>query len=977
MEPSPSRTTSPRGVRGPRAPPERKLPRSFGSVSDIGRVARMNASSTPPAAPDTSTSFQTDSDIESSNLELPDNLRELRLHALERNNNPISDQTTSHPENPATDTFETSSDPGAPSALEDHTNLTSPRPLPALSIALPLPGLRPNRRNAPVASPRRSVTEPMPPHGTGINGDDEHEERENGDTLSPLPPTQLASESRGAEDEAEADANTQPDARPADHATLPETHIREAPAQGPPINDTSTITPSRPSAIDRAEAQLTMGPSRLPSTSPAAQRSRRRESRRRSSILQSNRRDPVLAALSSQTGAGPGTLLPSLYGYFSNEPAPSSLRPAAVAYGANVHGSFATVQGEGAISTSSGGMGRMNPGLTERILASGPSVSNLQPTDAKVMFSPGSESRIQSALVQETQIQPGSVSFPAGTISDLGPRAPEVRNAHVSQKFEQNSLLSLSWMIEDVRLLHEEITMGSKSSSGGHKSEAWNLQPLFGDERWRIELVRQRKTDLPTSPTPQRRASLHQKDYILTLKMTYLELMGLSFTAALPTHVMVGLRPAQRAVKQSQLVTHEFLWRDFFSFTFERNNDTLVFDRFPNLAQLMADAHVREYNAVDLVVQVGTGPSVLPAKDVHSNKEQGEMRMPFQTPGLVGLPPSLLQALSALVDDANTGDLMITVSEKGLEQHPSQELAESVGLTHFIQAWPAGMPMPFSEDGQLPPVFVRDRVLWAHSSILRERSEVFAAMIESNFSEGTLHDTHVHTGRSKDAWRRPYRMLRIPGADFVTMYWLLRYLYTDQVELLNTEDIQAVSLDDAWILGIESKSARPDWKWRSVEGLDEWDVDACYPMRQASKPILSEGYMSRDETRDAARRVNEFKPPNLSDPHPHPPMLPVPPASPLSLYRLAHRYHVTKLCDLITSHIISLLTPHNAINYLLLTALFEQLQQAIQNYISHHWQEVSRSEEFEYCCDQVSMGEWGPQAGRALASLMRKVSHVS
>jgi len=875
------------------------------------------------------------------------------------------------------DTYETSSEPGVPSASDGNTNLTSPRPLPALSIALPLPGLRNNRHDIHDASPRRSVTEPVRPPGSILDDEDEREERGNGDILSPLPQMQTETESREVINETEVEANAQPDPNPINQATLPEIQTDETQSQNTPSNDASAVTPSRPSSIEQAEAQLTSGPPRLPSTSPAAQRSRRRESRRRSSILQSNRRDPVLAALSAQTGAGPGTLLPSLYGYFSNEPAPSSLRPAAVAYGANAHGSFATVQGEGAISTSSGGMSRMNPGLTERILASGPSVSNLHPTDANVMLSPGAESCIQSALVQETQIQPGSVSFPAGTISDLGPRASEVRNAHVSQKFEQNSLLSFSWMIDDIRLLHEEITMGAKSSSGGYKSEAWNLQPLFGDERWRIELVRQRKSELPQSPILQRRASLHQSDYILALKMTYLELMGLSFTAALPTHVMVGLRPAQRAVKQSQLVTHDFLWRDFFSFTFERNNDTLVFDRFPDLAQLMADTRIREYNAMDLVIQVGTGPSVLPATDLHSHREQGEMRMPFQTPGLVGLPPSILQALFAMVDDANTGDLMIVVCEKGFEQHPSQELAESVGLTHFIQAWPAGMPMPFSDEGELPPVFVRDRVLWAHTSILRERSEIFAAMIESNFSEGAFHDTHIHAGRSRDAWRRPYRMLRIPGADFVTMYWLLRYLYTDQVELLNTEDIQAVSLDDAWILGLESKTARPDWRWRSVEVLDEWDADACYPMRQASKPILSEGYMGKDEARDAARRANEQKAPNVSDPHPHPPMLPVPPASPLSLYRLAHRYHVTKLCDLITSHIISLLTPHNAINYLLLTALFEQLQQAIKNYIAYHWHEVSRTEEFEYCCDQVSTGEWGPQAGRALASLMRKLSHLS
>lgn len=968
--------TSPRGVRGPRAPPERRIPRSFGSVSDIGRMAHMNVSPTPMAAHDASMTHPSDSDIEPSSLELPDNFRELRLQALHRISRDAHGPSSSQAEDLVSDAVETNSDPGAVSMLEtrheENANLRSPRPMPALSIALPLPGLGSSSLS------RRSVTEPARPSRSVAELDEEAEEREGGDTVSPLPQPEVVMPSGEDRIQSTSNEHAQPAPMP-EEPVPPQLDIppSQVEAQHPSMNEAPARSPSASHAVQQAEDQLTATPLRLPSTSPAAQRSRRRESRRRSSILQSNRRDPVLAALSAQTGAGPGTLLPSLYGYFSNEPAPSSLRPAAVAYGANAHGSFATVQGEGAISTSSGGMSRMNPGLTERILASGPSVSNLQPCGTNVTFSPGAESRVESAHVRDTQIQSGSVTFPAGTISDLGPGGTEVRNAHVSQKFEQNSLLSFSWMIEDVRLLHDEITLGSKSASGGRKSEAWNLQPLFGDERWRIELVRQRVNQLPVSPSPQRHVPVSMNDYILTLKMTYLELMGLSFNAALPTHVMIGLRPAQRAVKQSPLVTHEFLWRDFFSFTFERSNDTLVFDRFPDFAQLMADAQLRELNAMDLVVQIGTGPSVLPARDLLTNKEQGEMRMPFQTPGLVGLPPSLLQALSAMVDDASTGDLMITVCEKGFEQRPSQELAESVGITHFIQAWPAGMPMPFSEDGQLPPVFVRDRVLWAHTAILRERSDIFAAMIESNFSEGALHDTHIHSGRSRDAWRRPYRMLRIPGADFVTMYWLLRYLYTEQVELLNTEDIQAVSLDDAWILGLESNTARPDWKWRSIEGLNEWDVDACYPMHQASKPIVSEGYMSKDDARETARRATDAKPPNVSDPHPHPPMLPVPPASPLALYRLAHRYDVQKLCDLITSHVVSLLTPHNAINYLLLTALFEQLQQAIQNYIAHHWHAVSRTEEFGYCCDQVSTGEWGPLAGRALASLMRKLSQSS
>ena len=171
---------------------------------------------------------------------------------------------------------------------------------------------------------------------------------------------------------------------------------------------------------------------------------------------------------------------------------------------------------------------------------------------------------------------------------------------------------------------------------------------------------------------------------------------------------------------------------------------------------------------------------------------------------MASIPQGLLQGLKALVDDGSSGDLMITVLEKGFEQRPTQELAESVGLTTFIHPWPVGTPMPEFEDASdpdaYPPVFVRDRVLWAHSSILRERSDFFATMIDSQFSEGALHETQGSRGRTRDAWRRPYRILRIPCADFVTMYWFLRYMYTEEVELLKEEDVQGLALDDFWIL---------------------------------------------------------------------------------------------------------------------------------------------------------------------------------
>ena len=183
-------------------------------------------------------------------------------------------------------------------------------------------------------------------------------------------------------------------------------------------------------------------------------------------------------------------------------------------------------------------------------------------------------------------------------------------------------------------------------------------------------------------------------------------------------------------------------------------------------------------------------------------------RLPFETINAVHVPRTLVDSLTALVDDIGTGDLMITVREKGILQQPSAELAESVGMKTFVQPWPTGTPLPAVATEQADkgvPVFVRDRVLWAHAAVLRTRSEFFATMLDSSFSEGTHMEPPMSAGafgRSKDTARRPYRVLHIPDADYVTMYWFLRYLYTEEVQLLKEEDIQAISLDDRYLLDL-------------------------------------------------------------------------------------------------------------------------------------------------------------------------------
>ena len=711
----------------------------------------------------------------------------------------------------------------------------------------------------------------------------------------------------------------------------------EAPAPESADNPVSPIPAPAP-AISLSDAQ------RLSRTGHASSR-RRREAHSGAGSPRSSRRSlphNVLHALSSQSSDGPGTLLPSLYGYFSNEPAPTHVRP----FSSSRLGQPRNLRAQATTSTSpvsaTGDSDRSglyaNAALAERILNSGPSIANVTPP-GEVPPSPGASKHAAHARLRDAEVLQ-SFKFAAGALSDRGiaqRRAADVRRTH---QFEENSVLAFVWAVDDPKQLAIDI------DTGASEHPAWGTRPLFGDERWRVELVH---------------------DGGLAVRLTCLAVSALPFEAEMPTSVTVALRaPCVPGARVG-----ETLWSATTEHVFSPRSESVV--QRTLLSNALRHPRVVEVNAVEVVVQVAAGPAA-------------EVPCAFEMREVDAVPKPLASALAAMVDDSNTGDVMIIVREKGLQQQPSAELAASVGLKSFVQPWQTGASAPIDNDDL--SIYVRDRVLWAHTPILRARSDFFATMLDSAFSEGSSVES---SGRLRDS-RRPFRILRIPDADYVTVYWLLRFLYTNQVHFMHDEDIRAVALDDHWILAQAPGDSRPDWRWRCVTDDDE--IDALHtPQKQPLQPgtsapmVLDTGHAHALEVgSDASTGAShpEHSPTVVgkragsmhtltNDPHPHPPMLAVPPASALAVYRVAHRYGITELCDTATAHIVAHLTPENATNYLLCTTLFDQLQSAVQRYMYEHWGEVSTSAAFERCCDEVSAGEWGLTAGRSLVALMRNM----
>jgi len=79
------------------------------------------------------------------------------------------------------------------------------------------------------------------------------------------------------------------------------------------------------------------------------------------------------------------------------------------------------------------------------------------------------------------------------------------------------------------------------------------------------------------------------------------------------------------------------------------------------------------------------------------------------------------------------------------------------------------------------------------------------------------------------------------------------------------------------------------------------------------------------------------------------------------------------LASLSLEHIMSTMTPQSSFALLLATSVWKELHILIEDFVVDRWDEVSLSEEFEHCCKEVAAGEWGPDGGKTLMSVFRRL----
>ncbi|TDL29223.1 hypothetical protein BD410DRAFT_709231 [Rickenella mellea] len=453
----------------------------------------------------------------------------------------------------------------------------------------------------------------------------------------------------------------------------------------------------------------------------------------------------------------------------------------------------------------------------------------------------------------------------------------------------------------------------------------------------------------------------------------------------------------------------------------------------PSLSSLLENPRISETDSFVICIQIHspTGP-FFP-----------------QQPSSYYVPRDLLDGLEASLDNPHTGDVRFVC----IERHVDPQGPTSPQTAH------SRLSSSSSSQSLAPVHFTgRKRILYAHCDILVRRSEYFATMFASAFAEGAIPPTD----------ERRVLTVVVEEADFVTIYWLLKWVYANWLLFQEEDDPRAAvdGMGTGWNAGwLTDDRSVGEWDWKPVSKPMSADVSASRdeigsvasggsaessqrtkldpgpspktpqtpntptaiitstgspiskvptrtpqtfrpsqgPSTSSRRAPSSSASSSKSTAVNSASPVTRTGPPppppiprsqptsnygmahSLSprqprqlaipptpDPHPHPTPAPNP-ASALCVYQVAHRYQMPGLASLALEHIMNTISPKSSFPLLLASTVWDELHMLVEDYVVEHWDEVSASDDFDKCCQEVAAGEWGLDGGKTLVMLFRRL----
>ncbi|KAF8913767.1 hypothetical protein CPB84DRAFT_1757474 [Gymnopilus junonius] len=299
--------------------------------------------------------------------------------------------------------------------------------------------------------------------------------------------------------------------------------------------------------------------------------------------------------------------------------------------------------------------------------------------------------------------------------------------------------------------------------------EILSQSPVLGDHKFKLEIVPGVSAEGVPLSTPT----------TLTLYITSLMLDFAQGDYDIPASMMASIKCQDDRVGERG-ARPEWFWEFWQSDWVFRRESEVWECRLPSISSLLENPRIQETDSMVICVQIHcpAGPSIP------------------QQPSVYYVPRDLLDGLEASLDNANTGDVRFVCLEKYTGGEASPLLSSSFSTSSALS------------DGTSPfgtHATARKRIIYAHSDILMRRSEYFATMLSSSFAENTT----ISTGE-----RKLYTIV-VEEADFVTIYWLLKYCYANWLLFKEIDDPRAAveGVGAGWnARWLNDKQCEWDWK---------------------------------------------------------------------------------------------------------------------------------------------------------------------
>ncbi|CCM04873.1 uncharacterized protein FIBRA_07066 [Fibroporia radiculosa] len=609
-------------------------------------------------------------------------------------------------------------------------------------------------------------------------------------------------------------------------------------------------------------------------------------------------------------------------------------------------------------------------------------------------------------------------------------------NIQEDSNTRQWSFTAFEWIVRDVHKLRDFVegpdTVGTtgdfaqESIPDTDEFEILKESPVIGDAKFKLEIAKTPSPEIAEgSDTPVLRIGPQTLSlYVTSLMVDYphadYEMSTSMFAAIKCQDDRVGERGARA----------EWAW-EFWQIGWVFRQESEVWEcLLPPLSTLLENPRIKETDSFVICVQM------------HSPVG------PFfpQQPSAYYVPRDLLDGLEASLDNPNTGDVQFVCLERKDVSSESSQLSSSTSTSDETT----------KQVSTGSHTVARKRIIYGHADILTRRSEYFATMLRSSFSETAA--STLYPGE-----RKIFTII-VEEADFVTIYWMLKFVYANWL-LFRQDDDPREAVDGigaGWSAkGVSPPGTADEWDWKkfpkgvTTESQNSSNVSDAHsatsggslpsgrgsgssrerniqnPTSTTTLQPVNARSVSSSKSNSASSRPSATQPRRTSsaggasslsppsparatkpvpvpisptgtfatpshyplsprqqrqrshpsatsagDPHAHP-TSPPQPASALSMYQIAHRYAMPGLAALALEHIMSTITPQSCFAVLLATAAWDELHSLVEDYVVEKWDDVSGSGEFERCCQEVAGGEWGPEGGKTLMALFRRLRSPS